>query len=174
MTDSTLKAAIKEAYASAPSNTIIYHTLELNHPAFVTPIRVVRDYVDLTATLEATAPVNPSTAVTFQAFNFDFTKPEVSAAGVPQISISIDNVSTLIIENIELSMTTMDLITAIYREYVSTDLSGPQNDPPIHMNMITINADIFHITATAGFTDLINRRFPSTMYTADAYPGLVL
>lgn len=174
MTDSTLKAALKEAYASAPSNTLIYHTLELNHPAFSTPIRVVRDYTDLTATLEASAPFNPNQAVVFTAFNFEFTKPEVSSNGVPQINITLDNVSTLIIGNIELAMTTMDLVTAIYREYISTDLSGPQNDPPIHMNLITITADVFHVTATAGFPDLMNRRFPSTAYESETFPGLVL
>lgn len=172
--DNTLKAAIKEAYTHAPSNTIIYHTLELNHPSFPAPVRVVRDYADLTATLEASAPVNPSTPVVFTAFNFDLTKPEVSAAGVPQITITLDNVSNLLIADIESAMTTMSLVTAIYREYVSTDLSGPQNDPPIHMTLITITADVFHITATAGFTDLINRRFPSTAYDAQTFPGLVL
>ena len=80
MSDDTLSQAIKEAYASAPANVIIYHTMELWHPAFTDPIRVVRDYDDLTATLESTAPRNAGESVTFIAFNFDFTKPEVSAA----------------------------------------------------------------------------------------------
>ena len=32
MTD--LTTALKEAYASAPTNVVIYHTLELYHPEF--------------------------------------------------------------------------------------------------------------------------------------------
>ena len=53
MPDDTLSLAIKEAYASAPSNLVIHHTLEIWHPNFTTPIRVVRDNVDLSAKLES-------------------------------------------------------------------------------------------------------------------------
>lgn len=35
MTDATLTEALKEAYASAPSDITILHTLELRHPAFI-------------------------------------------------------------------------------------------------------------------------------------------
>ncbi len=173
MPDSTLSQAIKEAYASAPSNVVIYHTLELRHPAFTTPIRVVRDYEDLVATLEASAPVDPSTAVTFIRFAFDFTKPEVSASGVPQLTIEIDNVDRTIIANIEAAMTTSDMVQATYREYLSSDLTSPQNDPPIHMTIMSISADVFKVKATAGFPDLMNRRFPTDEYSSEVYPGLL-
>ena len=53
MSDDTLSAAIKEAYAVAPSDVVIYHTLEIRHSSFATPIRVVRDNATLSATLEA-------------------------------------------------------------------------------------------------------------------------
>ena len=33
--------AMQEAFASAPVNEIIYHTIELDHPAFTQPIRLV-------------------------------------------------------------------------------------------------------------------------------------
>ncbi len=59
MPNAALSEAIKEAYASAPSEQIILHTLELRHPAFVgetgqlVAIRVVRDTGDLWARLES-------------------------------------------------------------------------------------------------------------------------
>jgi len=109
MTDTTLTAALKEAYASAPSNVIIYSTLELYHPTFTSPIRVVRDYNDLVVNLESDAPRNPgdltnattttNTKVTFVAFNFDFTRPEVSSQGIPQVTITLDNVDRAIVAN---------------------------------------------------------------------------
>jgi hypothetical protein len=173
MPDSTLTLAIREAYASAPTDMVIYHTLELRHPAFTSPIRVVRDWADLTATLEDSAPVNPGEEVTFVRFAFDFTKPEVSASGVPQMTIEIDNVDRSIVANIEAALTTTDMVQATYREYISTDLSGPQNDPPIHMTIMTVSANVFRVTAVAGFPDLINRRFPTTEYSAEVFPGLV-
>jgi phytoene dehydrogenase-like protein len=173
MPDATLSQAIKEAYASAPANVVIYHTLELRHPAFTTPIRVVRDYEDLIATLEATAPADPGAAATFKRFAFDFTKPEVSATGVPQMSIEIDNVDRSIVANIEAALATTDLVQGTYREFISTDLSAPQNDPPIHMTIMSITADVFRVKAVAGFPDLINRRFPTSEYDAETFPGLL-
>ncbi|MDP1530310.1 MAG: DUF1833 family protein [Rhodoferax sp.] len=172
MTDTTLTQAIREAYAAAPANVVIYHTLELWHSAFTTPIRVVRDYADLTATLESTAPRNPSTAVTFVAFNFDFTKPEVSATGVPQITITLDNADRAIVANIEAAMGSTELVSVIYREFISTDLSAPQNNPPLAMTILNVVADVFKVTATAGFPNLMNKRFPTTEYSTEVFVGL--
>ena len=65
MTDASLSEALKEAYASADSEIIILHTLELRHPAFVdenglpTAIRVVRDNVNHICRLEESAPLMP-------------------------------------------------------------------------------------------------------------------
>ena len=172
MSDDTLSQAIKEAYASAPANVVIYHTMELWHPAFTTPIRVVRDYADLTATLESTAPRNASEAVTFIAFNFDFTKPEVSAAGIPQITITMDNVDRSIVANIESALGSTELVSVIYREFISTDLSSPQNNPPLSMTIMSVTADVFKVTAVAGFPNLMNKRFPTTEYSTEVFTGL--
>lgn len=174
MSDTTLTQAIKEAYAAAPAGVIIYHTLELRHSAFSSPIRVVRDFVDLTATLEATAPVNASTSVTFTAFSFEISKPEVSALGVPQITFEIDNADRSIVANIEAAMTTSETVQVTYREFISTDLSAPQNNPPITLTILTISADVFRVKATAGYLNLMNIKFPRIEYDAQTYPGLVV
>jgi len=173
MTDPVLSDAIKEAYASAPSDIIIFHTLELRHSAFSSPIRVVRDYQNLTATLESTAPEDPSTEVTFIAFAFNFKKPEIGTDGVPQLTIEIDNVSREILANIELAAATNDIIEVTYREYISTDLTVPQNDPPMHMKISSINADVFKVSAVAGFGDFSNKLWPREKYDADRFPGLI-
>ena len=167
MPASTLSQALKEAYAAAPSDVIIYHTLELNHPAFDQPIYVVNDYDDLLAYLETAAPV------TFLRFAFRLTKPEVSPVGVPQVTVEIDNVSRDILANVQLAMTSTDLITMTYRQYISTDLTGPQNDPPMTMVLSGISATVFKVSATASFGDLHNKRFPNQEYTAERFPGLV-
>ena len=52
MPDPALEEAIREAYASCPSDRVVLHTVELRHPAFVddngnpTAVRVVRNYED--------------------------------------------------------------------------------------------------------------------------------
>lgn len=180
MTDTTLSQALKEAYASAPANIIIYPTLELYHPAFLdangqpNPIYVVKDYQNLSARIENLALRNGGKLVTFIAFNFEFTKPEVSSDNVPQINISMDNVDRSIVANIEKTMGTFEQIKVIYREYISSDLEVPQNNPPIEMTIISITADIFKINATAGFPNLMNKKFPTIEYTLDKFPGLAV
>ena len=173
MPDPSLSAALAEAYASAPSDEVIYHTLEISHAAFSQPIRVVRDNADLTARLEATAAHNPGEMVTFVGFGFDLVRPEVSATGVPQCTIEMDNVSREILANIELAMTSLDAIEVTYREYLASDLEGPQNDPPMTLTIISISADVFRVRAVAGYPDMSNRRFPREDYTTERFPGLV-
>ncbi|MFZ5917047.1 MAG: DUF1833 family protein [Chloroflexota bacterium] len=174
MPDSTLSQAIAEAYASAQSDLVIYHTLEIWHPNFTVPIRVVRDRRDITATLEATAPRDASTAVTFTGFAFDVVPPEVTHTAVPQCVIEIDNVSRDILAQIEASMGSDQLITVIYRAFLSDALlDGPENDPPLTLTVLAISANVFRIRATCGFPDLANKRFPSVDYTAEVFPGLI-
>lgn len=86
MTDNSLSETLKEAYASAPCNVILLHTLELRHPSFVdengepTAIRVVRDNINHICTLEDTAPLDPGKAVEFIAMGFDLGLPPVEAS----------------------------------------------------------------------------------------------
>lgn len=174
MTDSTLSQALKEAYASAPADAIVYHTLELRHPAFTTPIRVVRDNADLEAWLEAGAPENPGQKVTFIGYAFDLTRPEVNIQGMPQCAIEIDNVSREIVASIEAAMAYGEPITVTYREYLSDDLSAPQNDPPITLTILAVTATVFRLRATAGFPNLAGKQFPVDEYNAQRFPGLVL
>lgn len=171
MPDPTLSAAIKEAYVNAKG--VVYHTLELRHPKFTSPVRVVRGYGGITARLEASAPANPGEYVDFVNMPFELTRPEQSSTGVPSITITIDNVSREIVANIELALASTDLVVATYREYLDSDLSGPQNDPPTHLDIMTCSASVFTVTATAGFTNLNNKKFPTEEYSTERFPGLV-
>lgn len=173
MPDFTLADALKEAYASAPVDEVILHTLELRHPSFTTPIRVVRDHQELTATLEADAPEDPSTAVTFSPFAFDFILPEVAKSSTPEIEIRIDNVTGELVPYLDAAAQSGDLIEVTYRPYLASDLTAPQMDPPLTLVIRHISADVFGVRARAGFADLANRKFPAEIYDAERFPGLV-
>ena len=164
MTDNTLSEALKEAYASTPSNITILHTLELRHPAFKdekgnsTAIRVVRDNVNHICKLEDNAPL--------------LELPPVENIPVPEISLSLDNVSTEIMRYLDQAIETQDMIEMTYRPYLSNDLSCPQMDPPITLVITEITADISKISATARMMDIGNKSFPAENYTVKKYPGL--
>lgn len=178
MTDTTLSEALKEAYASAPSDVTILHTLELRHPSFVdssgkkTAIRVVRDNVNHKCTLESTATLDANKAVEFIAMAFDLQLPPVETVPVPEITVTLDNVSTELIQYLDNAIETQDMIEMTYRPYLSDDTSYPQMDPPITLVISDIQVDVLKITATARMMDIGNKSFPSENYTVKNYPGL--
>jgi hypothetical protein len=174
MPDPSLSEAIKEAYASADSSVVVVNTLELRHPAFTTPIRVVADYIPVTAKLEDTAPIDPGEMVEFQPFAFEFTLPEVMEKGIPEMGIRIDNVSREIMQHIELAMPQPDKLEVTYRAFLSNDLSfGPHNDPPLHLTITAIEADATSISAKAAIADFVNKKFPGEEYDERKFPGLI-
>lgn len=179
MPDISLEAALKEAYASAPSDVVILHTLEFRHPNFVddanqpTSIRVVLDHVDHTLRLESSAPLNPSQYVTFIRFAFDFTLPEVQNSATPEIIISMDNVSREIEDNLALAVASPYKVEVTYRPYLTTDSTTPQMDPPLTLTLTSVEADDFKVTARASYGDASNKAFPSELYTASRFPGLI-
>ena len=170
----TLSEALEEAYATAPAGQVILHTLEFRHPSFTVPLRVVNDQQDFVGTLEATAPIDPSTEVTFTAFAFELIPPDVESTGsIPEITITIDNVSREILGYMDLAANSPDLIEVTYRPYLSDDTSEPQMNPPLTMTIRTVEADIFRITARASFGDFINKAFPAILYDATRFPALI-
>lgn len=178
MPDATYSQAWKEAAASAPVGELMLHTLEFRHPNFIdevgqpTAIRVVLDHVDLEAKLEAAAPLNPSQFVTFIAFNFEMTLPETRIASSPELVIAIDNVSTEIEANLALATASPYKVEVTYRAYLSTDLSTPQNIPPLTMTLAGASATDQRVEARATFGDPANLKFPDTTYNTTDYPGL--
>jgi hypothetical protein len=173
MPDPSLSEALREAYASAPVDQVIYHTLEIWHPAFSVPIRVVRDSADLDARIEAGAARDAGAIVTFVAYAFDIVPPDQTSTGVPQCTIEIDNVSRDILSQIDAAVVQPDPIVAIYRSYLSDELdTGPENDPPLALTLISISATPMRIRAVAGFPDLLNTRFPKRDYELERFPGL--
>ena len=179
MPNDYLSDAIKEAYATAPG-VLIYETVEIYHPSFVdpgdgspAPIRVVNDQRSLTAWLEATAPLNPGEEVLFNAYPFQFQKPDMDPQSLPQVELVIDNISGEIVQNIEIAMQYPEKIWLIYRPYVETDLTVPHINPPMWLWITNINADLFTINIRATYGDIFNKSFPSELYTVERFPGLI-
>jgi hypothetical protein len=175
MPDASLSDAIREAYASAPSDVVILHTLELRHPDFknesgvTTAIRVVRDQQDLFARLEASAPLEP---VRFVAMGFDLDLPPVDIAPVPEVVLTLDNVSRDIVKYLDAASESEASIEVTYRPYLSSDMEGPQMDPPITLVLTEVEADVMRVTARARMVDIGNKAFPGRLYTATEFPGL--
>lgn len=171
--------ALAAAYASAPEDEIILDTLEFNHPAFQDDtgaqiaIRVVNDFQDLIATLEADAPMNPGATVTFKKSGFEFRKPtEDSSGALPEVELQVDNISRYIVPYLDQIKESRNKITMIWRPYCVSDLTGPHINPPLQLTLKSVSATMLTMTARAGFLDISNRRFPASEYTSKKFPGL--
>jgi hypothetical protein len=169
----TYSEALAEAYASATAGDPALTTLELHHPAFSVPARVVSDTRDLLATLEATAPVDPSTQVTFTALPFRAAPPEQSDSGAPApVQIEIDNISLDLADLLLQARDSFEPVQVYVREYLPSDTSAPHILPVLVMEMSDIALDVQSATAQLSFGNLTNMRWPAHLYTRERFPAL--
>ena len=124
MPDVTLSEAWKEACSVAPSGVVMLHTLEFRHPNFKdgtgqpTAIRVVLDHADLTATLEADAPLNPGADVVFINMAFALQLPNVESVAMPELQLVMDNVVHDIEDSLALATASPYPVEVTYRAYL--------------------------------------------------------
>lgn len=173
-------AALAQAYAHATAAEPILVTLEIRHPTFVddagnpTAIRIVNDWTPLTATLEASAPLNAGATVKFEALPFKFLRPEESdGSAPPEISIEIDNVSREIMPHLNHACESDSPVSVMVRSYLPSDTSAPHESPVPVFVLKSVSASMQTISGKAGFGNLINERFPKKFYTRESNPGLV-
>lgn len=171
MADPTLSQAWKEAAASAPAGEVMLHTLEFRHVNFTQPIRVVQAHADISARLEATAPLNALEYVGFIALGFDIGLPETRIGAGAELSIAIDNVSKEIESNLALAAMSPYQVDVTYRCYLASDLTTPANLPPTTMQIKSATAGK-RVDARAGFSDPANLKFPTRIYSVTEFPGM--
>lgn len=177
----SLSDAIAEAFTSAPVDDTWLLTLELHHSSFVdefgnpTAARVVNDWADLTATLEADAPINASEAVVFKGVPFRYTMPEQTDSGAPNaVTIEIENVSRDLTALLDLAVGSNEAILLIERQYMASDTSGPHILPVTKVYLSNVVVTTTTVQAQASFGNLTNRRFPGARYLRDEFLGLSL
>lgn len=160
---------LQEAYASAPSGIVELRTLTLSHPdpQFGGPVYLVADFRDFKAKLET------GIEVTFQACPFRTSSPRLDESGRIERRLEIDNVSADLSKALNRISDMKDPVSVIYRVYLSNDPSGPQKLPVEKTVLTQVVVTAAVISGTATTPDLINRKFPTDLYTAKRFPGLI-
>lgn len=161
-----LSEAIKEAYASAPSDVVILDTLQIDHEDLAGPIYLVRNRENLTLTLEDLSTEE------FEGIAFRMALPAAGDNGVQDLMLTIDNADQRLTDFVNTVKTSLAPVTITYRPYRSDDLTTPQMDPPLVLYLHDINQNSFEVSARASFGDIINRKFPSALYTRSRFPSL--
>ena len=169
----TYEEALKEAFASAPICEIIYHCLEINHPDFTQPIRIVQGNDNVFARLEADAPIDSGEIVEFIGAPWDMKPPAVQEDRMPELELSFDNVSREITRYLSLASVGGQPLKVIYRIYTTSTLEiAPQIDPPIEMEINSATADVYMVTTKATLDDVFGSAFPVERYTHERFPSL--
>lgn len=154
---------LEEVYASAPSDKVLIHTIQIDHPA-IDSLYFCRAYDDITAATEL------ESEVIFTAAALELQLPQKGVKGREDLVFNLDNVNGEAIQALDEIMEAAGNASITYRSYISTDLSGPQEVIGLVATSASIDMNAASITAT--FRDFVNRAWPRNRYTLDGYPGL--
>jgi hypothetical protein len=127
---------------------------------------IVQDRVGNTFTLE------DDTTHFFEPVGFRFTLPAAGENGLQELNLSIDNTDRRITDFINLVKGTNVAVVVKYRPYLSTDLTVPRMNPPLTLFLRDVSIDALEMSAKATFADILNRKFPSELYTRERFPSL--
>lgn len=170
---SSLQEAIKEAYATSPSNIVQIESIELNHPSLAGSVYLVKAQQDLILGLEdGYNEQTPGPSVLFTACSFGIKRPAVNADGLQELQLTIDNVDRRISDFVKQTTNFTTEVKCIYRLHLSTDLTSPQLVPPLELTLSDIEIGDIQVSARASVSDLVNKTFPSENYTRRRFPGL--
>lgn len=160
---------LREYYASAPVGVYMFQTLELYHPRFGISGNthyITNSPVDVDAMLET------GKLVKFSSLPFVIKLPSRDGNGRQDLSVQIDNIAADII--LELENAALDYntpIKVVFREYTSDNLNAPGNDP-IELMATEVDANEATVNITASRADVLNKLFPSLLFTTIEFPGL--
>jgi hypothetical protein len=169
-----LDAATQEAYAVAPRNRIVWQTVELRHVTFAIPVRLVTGRKlgnPLTVTLEANAPLNPSEAVVFEPFAFEFIPPGEDANGPTPAKAIVDNISGALIEKLDLTLTDNRPIEVTFRAFRDDATSAPGQ---IVHGLYLTDVELTSTSATGElrYKEVATQNFPLRIYDKSLFPAL--
>lgn len=159
--------AEQEAYANADDTRITLYTLELNHPGFTEPLRIVADNDPLTAEIE------DGSRVLFTPFFFKIKRPPINEEPDPSINITVDNVSGFMTPYLDAASRSGESIRLIFRPYLidETDDSITRLSS-LSLSIRNASASMTNVTLTAAHINPANLSFPKELYTSDRFPGL--
>ena len=163
----TISQALKEVYASAPATQRYIETLSFSHSLFSQTYFLTNDNMPWTFLLETGA------TVTFQQMPFKIVLPTSDGKGNQDLGVTLANIGRDLVNPIEAAIAKpSETIKCIYRVYLDTPSTAPQNSPPLQLIITGIQYNRETVSATATRSDVLNRAFPYNFYKTSDFPGL--
>lgn len=158
--------AIKEAFAVAPSTTVIHETLEVRQVGVQDTVYMVRSRKGILAKDEN------GVYRKFEPVGFQFSLPPSNEEGFRSLTLAIDNIDRRVSDFINAAKSSRVPVEVVYRPYLSTDLTRPHMNPPLVLYLKDIEVSSFQVTGRATFMDVVNKKFPLELYTRERFPSL--
>ena len=189
MPDPTISDALAEAYASAPADKVLIHTLSLWFAGLVdddddptelyffegfTGDRRRDDGVPLRdMRLEPDARYHGGDVVEWIGVPFRVVLPDVSTRPLPKGQIIIDNVGREVADVLMQAVASGANVEITYRAYLSgMEDDGPQNDPPMVFQLQNVTIDATQVKGEVTVANIAGKRFPGERYTVARFPAL--
>jgi hypothetical protein len=151
---------LAEVYASAPAGSLIIPTLEINI-AGQAPLRICSGFEDQTLA-----------GMLFEAGSLSISLPAKNTTGMQTLNFGVAGVNSLVQQYMDAALESGQPVKIIYREFLESDKSAPARRPYV-MDLIGGSLDPDgEASLSAGFFDVLNRRWPREVYTAQNAPGI--
>lgn len=158
--------AIEIAYASAPADDPIIHSLQLINTDFETgEFCLCSGFDDLDMGLES------GKKKTFSGMGLGIQLPERSITGREDLSFGIGNITGYTRQQMLKAKNGGHETKLTYRPYLASDLTGPAQKP-LAMTVVGYADNRQTATISASFRNLMDRRWPSVLFTPQKYPGV--
>lgn len=161
-----LQDAIKEAFAIAPANKVVLHTLEIRQVGVQESVFIAKTRHGFTAIDE------DGDAHYYEPSGFEFTLPPSTDEGFQSLNLAIDNIGQRVSDWVNTARQYDTPVEVIYRPYINDDLSQPVMNPPLVLYLRDIKVNALQVSGRATFMDIVNKKFPLELYTRERFPAL--
>lgn len=153
----TLSTAALQSTQDVSSGEVWLVLLTISHASLGTPIRVVRNTVDIVSNGE-----------TFTAYPFEISLPEDVDGQIPQVSLSISNVDKMLMDTLRSIITPLDVTVQVVLASSPDVIELSVTD----FKLREVQYDATNINGTLLMEDVLNIRIPADIMNPGQYPGL--
>lgn len=131
--------------------------LDIDHPSFSSPIRLVNDYSNMTVGADV-----------YAAYPFEFVLPDEQDDREPQATLSIDNTDRMLVDEIRTMVGPPTITARIVRGEDPSSIEWG----PIDFTVRSVQYDVNLIRFRLVFLNYSEEPFPHIVFTPRLFPGL--
>jgi hypothetical protein len=143
----------------------IIRTLELTCSAWAEPVFICTGFEDITVVTE------DARTVTFIGANIDIALAAKNNKGNQTLAFAVDNTTGEVSAKVDQAIDANARVTAIYRTYLSGNLSAPAEKPYV-LTLLSGEIQGQEAQLQTGFFNMIGVAWPRALYTVNYVPAL--